>query len=136
LPNNECRVYFALYGDDFDPEEITQLLGLKPTSTERKGEKASNRLPKFSSWMLSTENFVDECIDVYEMASEITKQIEPKKDQILELIKKFNAFAKLQVVLSISIDDSVSTPAIGFDAETTKFLGDIGAFIDIDTYRH
>ncbi|WP_159967187.1 DUF4279 domain-containing protein [Pseudomonas sp. 9Ag] len=136
MQNNECRVYFALNGDDFDPGELTQFLGMKPTSTKRKGEKIPDRVPKFSSWVLSTDNVVDECIDVYEIAGEIVKQLQPKKTLIIDAIKRFGLFSKLQVVLSISVDDNISTPAIGFDVETTKFLGEIGAFIDIDTYRH
>jgi hypothetical protein len=136
LKSNECRVYFALNGDDFDPEEMTQFLGMKPTSTKRKGEKVPGRIPKFSSWVLSTANVVDESVDVYEMASEIVKQLQPKKELIMDAIRKFGVFSKHQVVMSISVEEDASTPAIGFDVETIQFLGEIGAFIDIDTYKH
>jgi hypothetical protein len=136
LKSNECRVYFALNGDDFDPEEMTQFLGMKPTSTKRKREKVPGRIPKFSSWVLSTANVVDESVDVYEMASEIVKQLQPKKELIMDAIRKFGVFSKLQVVMSISVEEDASTPAIGFDVETIQFLGEIGAFIDIDTYKH
>ncbi len=136
MKSNECRVYFALNGGDFDPEEMTRFLGMKPTSTKRKGEKVPDRIPKFSSWVLSTANVVDECVDVYEMASEIVKQLQPRKELIMDATRKFGVFSKLQVVMSISVEEDASTPAIGFDVEIMQFLGEIGAFIDIDTYKH
>lgn len=136
MEDNECRVYFALYGDNFDPEEITRFLGIEPTSTKRRGENVPGHIPKFSSWTLSTENVTGDIADVYDLASEIVRKLQPKRDSIIEVMNRFCAFSKLQVVLSISIKDEVSTPAIGFDVETTRFLGEIGAFIDVDTYKH
>jgi glutaredoxin-related protein len=44
--------------------------------------------------------------------------------------------AVLQVVLRITMDDTKSMPAIGFDENTIKFLSNVGAFIDVDTYRN
>ena len=89
-----------------------------------------------NSWKLSTANIVNEYIDVYDMATEIINKLNPKKDMIIEAIKKFNATPRLEVVLWFSKNEEHSTPAIGFEIETIKFLGDISAFIDIDTYRH
>ncbi|WP_220745276.1 DUF4279 domain-containing protein, partial [Shewanella colwelliana] len=54
MATNEGRVYFALDGDDFDPDVLTKFLGIEPTSIIRKGEKIPDRLPKSSSWELST----------------------------------------------------------------------------------
>lgn len=133
---NECRVYFALYGDDFDPDEITKLLGIHPTDTKRKGQKIPGKIPKCSSWILSTENVKGDLADVYDLSSKIVGQLCDKKGVIIEAMSSFNTFSKLQVVMSISTNEVTSTPAIGFDVETTKFLGEIGAFIDIDTYLH
>ena len=68
---NERRVYFALDGDDFDPDEVTKFIGIEPTSVMRKGSKAGGKSPKVSSWTISTENVIDEYIDVLGMATEI-----------------------------------------------------------------
>jgi len=38
--------------------------------------------------------------------------------------------------LWFSINEEHSTPAIGFEVEAVKFLGEIGAFVDVDTYKH
>jgi len=41
----------------------------------------------------------------------------------------------LEVVLRITLDETKSTPAIGFDSRVISFLNRVGASIDIDTYR-
>jgi hypothetical protein len=43
--------------------------------------------------------------------------------------------AVLEVVLTITLDETKSTPAIGFDSRVISFLHEVGASIDIDTYR-
>jgi hypothetical protein len=70
------------------------------------------------------------------MAEEIVEKLRPKKDKILEAINKFNLKPRFEVVLWFSVNEEHSTPAIGFEPETVKFLGEIGALIDIDTYKH
>ncbi|TAA48297.1 DUF4279 domain-containing protein [Corallincola spongiicola] len=133
---NEGRVYFALDGDDFDPDEITRFLGIEPTSVKRKGSKIPGRVPRMSSWQLSTQNIVDDYIDVFEMATEIVDKLRTKKELILQAKERFNVSARLEVVLWFSMKEDNSTPAIGFEIETVEFLGSIGAFVDIDTYKH
>jgi len=41
----------------------------------------------------------------------------------------------LEVVLTVTPDDSKSTPAIGFESEVIAFVHKVVATIDIDTYR-
>ncbi|ABV36426.1 conserved hypothetical protein [Shewanella sediminis HAW-EB3] len=136
MDTNEGRVYFALDGDDFDPDEVTKFLGIQPTSVMRKGSKVDGKLPKINSWSVSTENVVNEHIDVFEMATEIINILKPKKNLIIQAKERFNVSPRLEVVLWFSVNEEHSTPAIGFEPETVSFLGEIGAFIDIDTYKH
>ncbi len=136
LETNEGRVYFALDGDDFDPDDVTKMLGITPTSIMRKGERIPNKVPVKSSWALSTDHIVNECIDVLQMAEKIIDQLQPKKQKILEAINIYGLSPKLEVVLWFSINEEHSTPAIGFEVNTIKFLSEVGAFIDIDTYKH
>ena len=136
MDTNEGRVYFALDGDDFDPDEVTKFIGIEPTSIMRKGSKAGGKLPKISSWAVSTDKVVNESIDVFDMATEIINILKPKKELIIQAIEHFKIKPRLEVVLSFSVNQELSTPAIGFEPETVSFLGEIGAFIDIDTYKH
>ena len=136
MDTNEGRVYFALDGDDFDPDEVTKFLGIEPTSVKRKGSRVPGRIPKRNSWVLSTENIINDYIDVYEMSTQIVNRLKPKKELILKVKERFNVLPRFEVVLWFSMNEEHSTPAIGFEVETIQFLGEIGAFIDIDTYKH
>lgn len=133
---NEGRVYFALDGDDFEPDEVTDFLGIQPTSVRRKGERIPGQIPKMSSWELSTEKVVNDYVDVFAMASDVVKRLKTKKSLIIESKKKFKLTPRLEVVLCFSMNEEHSTPAIGFEIETVEFLGAVGAFVDIDTYKH
>jgi hypothetical protein len=133
---NEGRVYFALDGDDLDPDEVTEFLGIEPTSIRRKGSKVPGKIPKMNSWELSTDNIVNDDIDVFEMSTEIINKLKAKKDLILQAKERFNILPRFEVILLFSMKEEHSTPAIGFEVETVEFLGEIGAFFDIDTYKH
>lgn len=129
---NKGEVYFALYGDDFDPDDATNIIGIAPTSTKR---KATPR-PKFSQWKFSVGEIEDDVIDVYEMSSNLVDTLKKYEDNILIAIKTLGLKAKFQVVLWVSTDDSISTPAIGFEPEVISFIHKLGAYVDIDTYRN
>jgi len=136
VETNEARVYFALDGDDFDPDDITELLGIEPTNIRRKGSKIPDEIPKMNSWELSTSQVIDECIDIFDMSMHIVNILKPALDVIIEAKYKFDLKSRLQVVLTLSSNKEHSTSAIGFEAEVVAFLGAMGAFIDIDTYKH
>ena len=136
METNEGKVYFALVGDDFEPDELTEFLGIQPTSVVRKGSKHQGHVPKTDSWQLSSETIVNEYIDIFEMTTDIINKLKPVKHLIIEAKGRFNVSPRLEVVLWISMNEEHSTPAIGFEIDTVKFLGEIGAFIDIDTYKH
>ena len=129
---NRGKVYFALMSDhDFDPNLITQRLGIEPSKIRRKADPR----PKITSWELSSGEVVGEVVDVHALAAPLVGRLAPHTDHIKQLVSELDLSAVLQVVLHISRDDAKSTPAIGFDSATVKFLGEIGASIDVDTYR-
>jgi len=129
---NKCEVYFKLVSDDIDPDEITKLLGIQPTKVRKKAQPRQ----KYNSWEYSSGKEASEVIDVYKMSSAIIEALYPKMGDIAKIVKEKNLFSELQVVLWISMDDSISTPAIGFEKETIAFLTKVGASIDVDTYRN
>ncbi len=126
---NEGEVYFGLFGDDFDPEVLS--IGIAPTRIRRKAHPT----PKHSSWVYSSGKVRDDLIDVYEMASSLVAALEPHADRIVEAKRAYGLEAVLEVVLTITLDETKSTPAIGFDSRVISFLSRVGASIDIDTYR-
>lgn len=133
MASNEGRAYFALSGYHFNPDDITRLLGIKPTSVNAAGAHSPLDKPVISSWEISTEMHTDD-IDVYKMTDVITKQLDPIKDKILQVIKSHNLSPRLGVVLVLSIDKDQNVPDVGFGARTIRFMAEIGAFANVD-YR-
>ena len=127
---NAGYVHFTLYGDNFNPDELTKLIGITPTSTKIKG----NPTPKYTMWEFSTDKIENDFIDVYEMSSFVVSKLAPYSSNIRNAVKTFNLKPMLSVALWITSDESKSTPAIGFDENVIAFLNEVGATIDVDTY--
>jgi hypothetical protein len=135
LASNKGRAYFALYGYHFNPDDITRLLGLEPTSTNDAGAKGSLDKPVLSSWEFSTDTITSDNqeVDIYKLIDdEILKIIEPAKDKIIEVCKSHNLSPRISVVLTLSVDKDESCPEVGFGSRVIKFCAEIGAFINVD----
>lgn len=133
LASNEARAHFTLAGYHFNPDQVTQHLGLQPTSVDASGAGSDLSKPVLSSWELSTEVETG-TIDVYKLTDGLIKKLEPYKDKILQICKSHNLSPRLNLVLVLSIDKAESVPEVGFGGRTVRFLADIGAFINVD-YR-
>jgi len=131
LASNKGRAYFTLSGYHFDPDVITRVLGIEPSSINAAGTRGSPDKPVISSWELSTDEVTDN-VDVYELTDIIIKQLEPVKDKILQVIKSHNLSPRVGVVLVLSVDKDESSPDVGFGARTIRFLAEMGAFINVE----
>ena len=131
MPANKGRAYFALGGYHFNPDDITRLLGIEPTSVNAAGANSALDKPVISSWELSTDNITDD-VDVYALTDSIIKQLEPIKEKLLQVIKSHNLSPRFGVVLVLYVDKDESVPVVGFGARTIRFLADIGAFINVE----
>jgi hypothetical protein len=131
------EVYFGLYGNNFEPNEVSGFIGLTATRITRKGERNPELpLPRTSAWKFSLGTVEADVIDVYEMSNNLVAQLAPLESKIAEAVRKFDLTAVLQVVLWIDQDETASMPAIGFERPVLDFLVAVGATIDIDTYRN
>jgi len=131
LASNKGRAYFALLGYHFNPDDVTRLLGIQPTSVNAAGAYSGLDKPVISSWELSTETIAGE-LDVFALADIIVKQMEPIKEKIVEVCKSHNLSPRLGVALTLSVDKNESSPTVGFGARTIRFLADTGSFIDVE----
>ena len=131
MAGNSARVHFTLAGYHFDPAHVTQHLGIQPTSFDASGAKSDLSKPVLSSWELSTETVTGD-IDVYKLTDELIKKVEPVKAKILEICKSHNLSPRLNLILVLSIDKTESVPDVGFGGKTIRFLGEVGAFINVD----
>ena len=134
MASNKGRAYFSLAGYHFNPDDITRLLGIEPTSTDAAGARGSLDKPVLSLWELSTETVSSDQaeVDVYKLTDSLLKQLEPIKEKIIEACKSQNLSPRMGVVLTLSVDRDETSPEVGFGARTTRFLADIGAFINVE----
>ena len=135
MASNKGRAYFALVGYHFNPDDITRLLGIEPSSIDDAGANSSLDEPVISSWEFSTDTITsdDQKVDIYKLIDdEILKKIEPAKDKIIEVCKSHNLSPRIGVVLTLSVDKDESCPEVGFGSRVIKFCAEIGAFINVD----
>ena len=135
MASNKGRAYFALYGYHFNPDDITRLLGLEPTSINDAGANSNLDKPVISSWEFSTDTITSDNqeVDIYKLIDdEILKKIEPAKDKITEVCKSHNLSPRISVVLTLSVDKDESCPEVGFGSRVIKFCADVGAFLNVD----
>lgn len=134
MASNKGRAYFALVGYHFDPADITRLLGIEPTTVDDAGAKSGLDKPVISSWEISTETVTgdEEEVDVYKLTETILKQVEPVKDQIIDVCKTHNLSPRMGVVLTLSIDKNETSPEVGFGTRVIRLLAEIGAFINVE----
>lgn len=126
---HEGKVYLDLFGRNFDPTKLD--LSIAPTKITVEADPH----PKYSAWIFSSERVVSDLIDIYAMSASVVAALKSHESAIMAAIKAHQLEAILEVVLTISPDDTLSMPAIGFDSEVLGFVNRLGGSIDVDTYR-
>jgi hypothetical protein len=133
---NAVEVYFALKGDDFDPDAFTKRSGIKPTRVFRKGElRRNDKKYEFGMWALSLGQIESDVLLVGEFAEQLIVRLERSVDHIACAMSDEELYAVLQIVLHVSVNDNVPTPSVGFSSRTIAFLHKVGATISVDIYR-
>lgn len=135
MKNCNTYVYFALTGDNFDPQMITERIGIRPTESWMTGDKGKykQRL-NYSLWELSTLKG-REYLFIGSLVEELISSLYDKIDIINTLKSEFKLNSVLQIVLDVDTNEEQSTPALGFDLKTIEFLFKTGTTIDVDIYR-
>lgn len=135
METGNTYVYFALKGDNFDPQMVTEKIGLTPTSAWKKGDKGKHKPTlDYSCWELSTDKgkeyyMVDGLVD------EVIEQLYDKIDIINELKNQFKLNSVLEIVMYIDTNVEQPTPALGHDLKTIEFLHRTQTITDVDIYR-
>ncbi len=130
---NLSFAYFALTGNDFDPNILTHKLGVSPTEIWRKGEKAKYKsVIDYSCWKLVAEN---ENLTIEELIDEIVSKLFDKIDIITELKAQCCLNSTLEIVMYIDTNENESTPAFGHSLKVIEFLFKTQTETDVDIYR-
>jgi hypothetical protein len=120
---------------DFNPDEITDKLGLKPRSIARQGEeyfvgpRKVRKIWEFNHWdyelKTRTNDFIGDTIDKF-----FKETIIPRLNDIKEISQK-SRITRLIIVQYYYIGHN---PGYGFEKEQIKILADMNAEIDMDIY--
>ena len=133
---NSARVYLSFQGD-FNPEEITEYVGIKPTYSMAQGARfPERRIPIRSIWEFSSEEAKGEVINIGEISANLVKNIAPSSKLIIEAIEKWELVSCLQFVLKVSKNSSESSPIFKIDTSVISFLSDIKTGIDVDIFYY
>ncbi len=86
-------------------------------------------------WKISAGRKESDVLRVDEIAESLIVQLENHAEVIAAAVAEQSLYAVLEVVLHISMDEDISTPALGFSSKAIAFLNKVGAEIDVDIYR-
>lgn len=120
---------FTIFGDSFDPQEITTRLGIIPTKCDERhrGYDPETRAFVYDSyWRLEEQQHtwtVEDCL------KPLMEKLAPRKEQIIEIEKHLEASVRLNVAITLN---GTNGPGMFLDSETLRFLADVNASIDVD----
>ena len=132
MDKTNVKVEFCIFGDEFDPSNITQNLNIEPNQTHIKAEPIPHRKNLFwkeTLWEINTD--YEECYDINHILRKILDKILDKTDILLSIKKMYDVEMKFYIVIVIENNE---TPGMGLNQETIEFMGKIGSSIDFDIY--
>ena len=138
----EIKLELVFFGDCFEPNELTKLIGIQPANFWFKGDE----LPSLTNtvWTKPTpkptrketswgyEVGYVETYDIDDLSEPLLDIFEPHTDKIVKFMKENNLDAKLYVVAEWDVNES--TPALGASKRLIQFLSKIDGWIDEDLY--
>lgn len=128
-------MYLGIRGD-FDPVEVTSRISMTPWKSVAKHSKSvEKRIPRCALVDYGKVELTSECPDLGEMSKELFEQLSPYRDEFIAISQHADITITCNTCLWMIHDLHVSTPPIGFCSELVRFLGEIGASIDVDIYR-
>ena len=92
---DRCSVTLGIYGQDVDPDSITEILKCQPTTSHRKGDRTSPRVPsprRQGAWLLCVEG--EAPVEPEELITQLLDRIHPavpentRHTRIIQKIKR------------------------------------------------
>ncbi len=127
--HSEINARFMLKGD-FDPDEVSNRIGLEPTETWRRGDPVPHAplLRRHSDLWLITSSKAPHA-SLREQVDDLLSVLVPHSDRIAR--EASNEKATLFISVYTYGGDR---PALGLDRQAVEWLGSVHADVDIDLY--
>ncbi len=125
--NNEQYAYFTVTGN-FDPSEISELVGMSPTESWRKGD-INPRIQierKFSRWSLYSR--LERTCELEAHIADVIRQFSENKGQFLELSSKHGGVMQLVAYFKTGY------PGLHLERELVASLAEFSLSVDLDFY--
>ena len=130
MSKNTCSTYFIVTGD-FDPDLVTERLGLQPDKFWKIGDKRRNGTEyDFASWKIGLCEEYD-VLTENQMHKTITPLID-KIDRLNEIRSEFNVVFTLEIVTTVYADNA--SPCLAPSLQVIDFCHATRTEIDIDLY--
>jgi hypothetical protein len=130
----ELLVEFSMKADEMDLDEITIILGLKPTRTKKKDAHAvqpTGLAIKRDEWYLCTERkhavYTDEAL---KCMIDILKE---KEDVIKCLADTYNITIDFKIVVHA---EEIFLPGFTLKNDSVRFLANLGATVDFEVHLY
>ena len=123
--------FVAAENSCFDPDYITEKLGVEPFKARKMGTLRKNgrgHYP-FSDWACCRQN--EPALDAEEQCRNIVRQLHPLIPQLQEIKKEYNVDYSIIIVPHIYNEEN---PILGFDSEIIEFCYRTGTEISVDMY--
>lgn len=131
MKKTTVMVEFAIFGDDFSPDAVTEKLSTKPTQCWMKGEPIRDTVivRKETNWSISTG--YEESWDINDQLKKLVEFMETKRSDLKELKRIYNLEYKFFIVINVENNEK---PAIYLENDMIEFANDIKAWFDFDLY--
>lgn len=127
---SDCYTYFKIVGD-FDPDVVTELLGIEPEEFWRIGDRRRNgSVYDFACWKTGTCREYD--IETDRQMMKTLGGLLDKVGVLNEIRRRFDVDFVLEVVPSVCAGES--TPCLAPSLEVMRFCCATGTSVDIDLY--
>ena len=115
----------------FQPDEITDMLGIQPFAAWASGTPRKNgrSIYTFSNWQACKQT--EPAMDAEEQCRNIVRELRPRLSQLQDIKRKFNVDFTLMIVPQIYNEEN---PILGFDREIIEFCYLTGTEIAVDLY--
>ncbi|AFZ28098.1 hypothetical protein Cylst_6130 [Cylindrospermum stagnale PCC 7417] len=126
---SEISAAFVITDFDYDPNEITSILGILPTRTSRIGDLIGKSIlrRKENAWVLKSQ--LEQSADIESHIKDVLARLQPSWEKLVEICSQY--YTEISCVIYCYDQQS---PAIHFNKAIIRSAFELNAQISVDYY--